>query len=188
SNSWVLIVAILLFVIRRFPSFHSSILSIPLPFDYFAFCTILRERGRSRTNQQQSSAGCPTGFNKRIVMADKTVAAPAPAPRRQRGWLKALVWIFGVFVILLVATYFVGTSSAFFKGVILPRVSKSLNADVTVSEASISPFKEVVLHNLKVQPHNAEPLLTAPEVRARYRLLDILGGNIHLDEVALSSP
>ncbi|PYI85016.1 MAG: hypothetical protein DME26_12050, partial [Verrucomicrobia bacterium] len=116
------------------------------------------------------------------------MAAPAPAPRRQRGWLKALVWIFGVFVILLVATYFVGTSSAFFKGVILPRVSKSLNADVTVSEAPISLFKEAVLHNLKVQPHNAEPLLTAPEVRARYRLLDILGGNIHLDEVALSSP
>ena len=70
----------------------------------------------------------------------------------------------------------------------MPRVSTSLNAQVTVSDASISPFKEVVLQNLRVQTTGAEPLITVREVRARYRLMDILGGNIHVEEVVLSSP
>jgi len=94
----------------------------------------------------------------------------------------------GVLILLLVVVYFVGTSSAFFKGIILPRVSKALNANVTVADASISPFKQVVLHNLKVQLGDQEALISAPEVRARYSLIDIIRGNIQVDEVALSSP
>jgi uncharacterized protein involved in outer membrane biogenesis len=97
-------------------------------------------------------------------------------------------FLFLLLILLLVAAYFVGTSSAFFKGVILPRASKALNADITVSEASISPFKEVVLSNLRVKTTGDEPLLTAPEVRARYSLMDIIRGNIKVDEVAVTKP
>src|SRR6266436_2982496 len=104
-------------------------------------------------------------------MADATFVSPAPKKRRR--WLRFLVWIFVIFILLLVAAYFVGTSSAFVKGVILPRVSKSINADVTMSEASISPFKAVILRDLKVQSPGQEPLIIAPEVRARYSLMDI---------------
>lgn len=89
---------------------------------------------------------------------------------------------------MLVVVYFVATSSAFLKGVILPRVSKAMNAQVTVGDASISPFSQVILRDLKVQPKGAEPLLTAAEVRLRYSLMDIIKGNIHVDEVALASP
>jgi uncharacterized protein involved in outer membrane biogenesis len=99
-----------------------------------------------------------------------------------------LAWVAGIILILLVVLYFVATSSGFVKGVILPKVSKSLNAEVTVSSASISPFSQVVLHDLKVQTTGTEPLVTASEVRARYHLMDILRGNIRVDEVALSSP
>src|SRR5438128_916850 len=119
-------------------------------------------------------------------MANTTVSPSTP--RKPRRWLRVVVLILGIFILLLVVVYFVGTSSAFFKGVILPRVSKSLNANVTVADASISPFKEVVLHNLKVQAAGQEPLVTAPEVRARYSLMDIVRGNIRVDELALSSP
>src|SRR4051794_2461153 len=104
-------------------------------------------------------------------MADTTAAARPP--KKRHGIIRALVWIFGILVVLLVLAYFVGTSSAFLKGVILPRVSKSIGADVTVSDASIHPFKEVVLKNLKVQAPGREPLIVAPEVRARYSLMDI---------------
>src|SRR6266481_1757381 len=107
-------------------------------------------------------------------MADKTVETLPPS-RRPRRWLRTAVWIFGFLLILIIAIYFVATSSAFLKSVVLPRVSKSINADVTVADASISPFKEVVFHNVKVQPHGAEPLLAATEVRARYHLMDIIG-------------
>src|ERR1035437_8987168 len=119
-------------------------------------------------------------------MTDTTVGAPAP--KKRRGWLRAIAWVFGLLILLLVVVYFVATSGAFFKGVILPRVGKAMNAEVTVSDASISPFSQVVLHNLKVQTTGTEPLVTAAEVRLRYSLMDIIGGNIHIDEVGLSSP
>src|SRR5438874_12817355 len=119
-------------------------------------------------------------------MADTTMAN-TPAPKKRRRWLRALAWVFGILILLLVSAYFVGTSSGFFKGFILPRVSKALDADVTVSDAAIHPFREVILHNLKIQLAGQEPLLTAPEVHARYNLMDIIGGNIHVDEASVSS-
>src|SRR5208282_5410691 len=119
-------------------------------------------------------------------MADATLVTPAP--RKRRGWLRAIAWVFGILIVLLVVVYFVATSSVFLKGVILPRVSKAMNAKVTVGDASISPFSQVILRDLKVQTTGAEPLLTAAEVHLRYSLLDIIKGNIHVDEVALVSP
>ena len=109
-------------------------------------------------------------------------------PKKQRGWLSAIAWVFGILIMLLVVVYFVATSGALFKGVILPRVSKAIHAQITVSDASISPFSQVVLQNLKVQTTGTEPLVTAAEVRLRYSLMDIIRGNIHVEEVTLSSP
>src|SRR5260370_40058349 len=119
-------------------------------------------------------------------MVDTSVTTPAT--RKRRRWLRVLGLIFGVMLVLVIVAYFVGISSAFFKGVILPKASAALNASITVSDASISPFHEVVLKNLKVQTSGSEPLVTAPEVRLRYSLMDIIGGNIHVDEVTLTSP
>ncbi len=88
---------------------------------------------------------------------------------------------------LLAVLYFVTGSSAFFKGVILPRVAKALNARIEVGEASISPFSQVALRRLKVQTTGPEPLLTAEEVRVRYRLLDLIRGKIGVEELTLVS-
>src|SRR3982751_451580 len=113
-------------------------------------------------------------------MTNTTTTATSPAPRKRRRWLRLLGLVAGLFVLLIVVVYFVATSSGFLTGFILPRVSKAINADVTVSSASISPFKQVILHDLKVQASGQEALLTAPEVRLRYSLMDIIGGNIHV--------
>ena len=117
-------------------------------------------------------------------MSNETVSVP---PKKRR-FLRVLLWSAGALIILIVAVYFVATSSAFLKGVILPKVSKQLNADVTVSDASIHPFKEVVLENVKVQAAGQEPVLTAQKVVLRYSLTDIIGGTIHVDEVTVASP
>jgi uncharacterized protein involved in outer membrane biogenesis len=119
-------------------------------------------------------------------MAEANVGSAVPR-KRGRG-LRIVAWILGILIVLVVVVYFVATSSAFFKGVILPKVSQSLNAQVTVSDASISPFSQVVLHDLKVQTTGPDPLVTAPEVRLRYSLLEIIGGHINVDEVTVSSP
>jgi hypothetical protein len=121
-------------------------------------------------------------------MADEKSAEPKPGPRKRVYWLRFLLWLIVVIVALLVVVYFVATSSSFFKNTILPRVSESIHAKVTVSSAEIHPFSLVILHDLKVQPTNQPTLLTAQEVRVKYSLLDIIGGNIHVDEMTMASP
>jgi uncharacterized protein involved in outer membrane biogenesis len=93
-----------------------------------------------------------------------------------------------VLMVLIVAGYFVVTSSAFLKGVILSRVGSALNAAVTVSDAEVHPFSAIILRDLKVQATGQPPLITASEVRVSYHLFDILGGNFHVDEITLAAP
>ncbi len=118
-------------------------------------------------------------------MPESTIKSATP---RRGGWLRKLAWLGGVIVLLVVVFYFVATSEAFFKGVILPKVSGSLGADVTVAGAQISPFSHVILRELKVQPRGGEPLLTAREVRAAYSLWSIIGGRIAVQELVVESP
>src|SRR6266567_9015194 len=119
-------------------------------------------------------------------MADQTPESLQPVKRRS--WRRRLLTIAGALLVLLIIFYFVATSSAFFKGVILPRVGKALNAEVTVGDVSLSPFSQVVLRQLKVRTTGAEPLLQANEVRLRYSLWSIIGGHIKVDEVTLDTP
>src|SRR5437762_8806181 len=117
-------------------------------------------------------------------MANQTTEPPV----KRRSWRRKLLTIAGALLVLLVISYFVATSAAFFKGVILPRVGKALNAEITVGDASLSPFSHVVLRQLTIKTTGAEPLLQANEVRLRYSLWSIIGGKIKVDEVTLDSP
>ena len=116
----------------------------------------------------------------------ETTTTRSPAPKRS--WLKKLLFIFGALAVLLVIVWFVVTSDAFFKGTILPRVGKAMNATLTADAASISPFSQVSIKGLKLQTTGTEPLLTATEIRARYSLTAMLGGTIKVDEVLIDSP
>ena len=98
------------------------------------------------------------------------------------------MWAILILLVLLVVVFFIVTSSAFFKGVILPKASKSLNAKITVADASISPFSRVILKGVKVETTGTEPLFTATEVRLVYHLWDIVGGNYNVDEAVVDSP
>jgi len=118
-------------------------------------------------------------------MNDTKVKSSQP---RRRSVGRILLVVAGTLLVLVIALYFVGTSGAFFKGVILPRVGAALNADVTVADAAISPFSRVVLRDLKVQPRGGEPVFTAQEIRARYSLMSILGGKIVVTEAVVESP
>jgi uncharacterized protein involved in outer membrane biogenesis len=117
----------------------------------------------------------------------ENIVTPSPL-KKPRRWLRWLAWSAVALVVLLVAAYFVVTSSGFLKAVILPRVSGALNAGVTVSDATIHPFSGISLRDLKVQADGQPPLVTVSEVRVSYHLFDLLGGNYHVDEIALVSP
>ena len=113
---------------------------------------------------------------------------PSNTPPKRGSWLRKLGIVLGVLVVLLVVAYFVLTSGAFFKGVILPKVGAAMNSDVTAGDASISPFSQVRLTDFKVVPKGAEPLFTAKEIRLRYSLMSIIGGTIAVPEVFVDSP
>jgi hypothetical protein len=115
------------------------------------------------------------------------MAEVAVGPKR-RGWLRKLAWAILILLVLLVVLFFIVTSSAFFKGVILPKVGKSINARISVADASISPFSKVILKGVKVETAGTEPLFTAREVRLVYHLWDIVGGNYNVDEAVVDSP
>src|SRR5579863_6070676 len=111
--------------------------------------------------------------------------APVPTSRK---WLKRLLKVFAGLMVLLVALYFFATSAFCLRHFILPSVSKSVGAEITVDDASISPFSHVELHGVKVQSTGSEPLLTVQDVTLVYNLRQILSGNIHVDEVTVNSP
>jgi hypothetical protein len=103
-------------------------------------------------------------------------------------WGKRIAITVAGLLILLVLLYFVGTSSAFIKAMVLPKVGNALNAKVTADDISLSPFSQVHIRKLRVETTGPEPLLTAEEARVRYSLMDIIGGNIKVDELTLDSP
>ena len=119
-------------------------------------------------------------------MADSTVVIKEQ-PKRRR-WPRILISVVMVLVALVLTAYFVVTSPPFIKGVVLPRVGDALHANVTVSDVSFSPFRQIVLHDLKVQAKGQAPVMIIPLASVRYQLWDILHGNIHIDDVTLDSP
>ena len=112
----------------------------------------------------------------------------APPRKKRRIWLRILVWPVVGLSLLLVAAYFAVTSPAILKGVVLPRLSNALHANVTVTSIIFRPFKQIELQDLKVQAKGQPPALIVPELDVQYRLWDILRGNLRVDEVALVSP
>ncbi len=112
----------------------------------------------------------------------------APRQKRRHRWLRLFATLAVMLLAAIVVAYFIVTSSAFLQSVVLPRVGDALDANITASGISLNPFKQIVLRDFKVQAKGQAPVFTASEVNVRYHLWAILGGNIHVDEIALNSP
>lgn len=100
---------------------------------------------------------------------------------------KTLIIVGGI-VVVLVALYFVVTSSAFLKAMVLPRVGRGLNATVTADRVSLSPFSQLVLRGFNLRTTGTEPLLQADEALVRYHLWAILKGRLEVPEIRLVAP
>lgn len=118
---------------------------------------------------------------------DNSAPSSVPAAPKKPGLLRKLGLAAAALLVLLVIGYFLVTSAMFQKGVVLPRVAKAIGAELTVEDTTISPFSRVVLNGVKLQvPGAGEPIFTAKEIRARYSLMSIIGGNIAVEEAAVS--
>ncbi len=116
-------------------------------------------------------------------------AAPKPQTKPAKSGLKKKLGIgAGVLCGLLFVGYFVATSAMFVKSAVLPQVSNMIAAQIKLNDASISPFSEVSFDGIEVTPNGEEMLASVGSVKARYSLMDIVGGNINVDEVTVDSP
>ena len=118
------------------------------------------------------------------------VALPSSSknPRKRSSWPKTLAIVVVGLLALLVILYFVATSSAFIKSVVLPRVGKAINGELTVHDVALSPFSQIILSKLALKTIGTEPLLIADDLRIRYKLFSILGGKIEVEEVSIVAP
>jgi hypothetical protein len=115
--------------------------------------------------------------------------APVAPPKPPRRWPRRLAWAGGVLFVLIVILYFVVTSHAFLEAFVLPKAGAALGTPVAVGDSSISPFRKVVLRNVKLGGSAfEEPVVALREVRLRYSLMDILRGHINVHEVSILSP
>ena len=126
----------------------------------------------------------PSAENKNDTAAESS----APESKKKSGIGKKLAIVAGVLFALAIIGYFVATSAFFVKSFVVPKVGKILNAEIKLADASISPFSEVTLEGVEVTANGEELLASVGSVKARYRLMDIIGGNINVSEVTIDSP
>lgn len=117
-----------------------------------------------------------------------TTTTPAPVPPKRRRLRRILLFLGLIGIVVIISGYFVLSSSAFLKRIVVPRVGHALNADITVDEVGLRPFSQLVVRNLRVVPRGEEELLRLREARVDYSLLRILRGNLEIESVVLDSP
>ncbi|MCD6050084.1 MAG: hypothetical protein K0Q55_1487, partial [Verrucomicrobia bacterium] len=111
-----------------------------------------------------------------------TASSPTES-RRPKKW----VVVVAILIALLLFTYFFLTSGYFIKSFVLPKASKTINAQITVDDISVSPFSSASLKGLKITT-TGEPLITADAAQVRYNLLDIMRGTMNVSELKVQSP
>ncbi|MGV3754999.1 MAG: hypothetical protein ACO1QS_06430 [Verrucomicrobiota bacterium] len=111
-----------------------------------------------------------------------TTAAPSES-RRPKKWVIVVAVLLG----LLLFSYFFLTSTYFIKSFVLPKASKTINAQITVDDISVSPFSSASLKGLKITT-TGEPLISAEAAHVRYSLMDILRGTMSVSELKVQSP
>lgn len=107
------------------------------------------------------------------------------AHRRSSTWRHFPV-LAAVVIVVLVALYFILSSSAFLKAVVVPRVGKALNAKVTVDKVFLSPFSKLVVENVKVETTGLEPVIQADRMSVNYSLFQLIGGAVALQDITVN--
>jgi len=121
-------------------------------------------------------------------MAGESTTVQKSAIRRTHKWYKLVIVLIVALMGTGLAVYHIVTSAWFFKSVILPRVSRGVGAEITVKEAKIHPFSQIVLEGLLVKPAGFEPVFQLSTVKARYSLMRLLRGELAIDSLVIDSP
>jgi len=118
---------------------------------------------------------------------------PDDKPRRlpwHRRWRRALLWVGGIGLTILVGGWLFLNSTLYFRGIILPRLEEKLRAQITIQDIDWSLLEGITMRGLVVQTVGDEPVFKAEELRLRARAWDLGEGPIisqlHLIDPALN--
>lgn len=121
-------------------------------------------------------------------MSSITTSSPGLGRRSLFSRYKWLGFFLLLFLVLLVAMYFVLTSSPVLRALVLPRVAAALGAGVTADHLALSPLSSLRIQNLGIATGGAIPVLRVQEVYVRYDLWSIVRGRYVVPEVRLVHP
>jgi hypothetical protein len=107
-----------------------------------------------------------------------------PKPR----WKRRLAWTVGCLIALLLLGWWWVSSEMFLRGVVLDKIEKTLNAEITYESAEWSPRRSVVLRGVRVRAVGQKPCLEARELRAAYHWRDLWAGKMQINEISLVEP
>jgi type II secretion system protein N len=122
-----------------------------------------------------------------IAHAMSKSTSPSQSDPRRR-WLRWILLAVLLLVILVILLVFFVTSGAFLRGVLLPRIGQSYNAEITATDGTLHRFSGLSLQGLRVQTIGTDPVFAADELHLRYRLRNLLAGRVELDELTLVNP
>lgn len=103
-------------------------------------------------------------------------------------WPKRAVITGALGLVLLMAAYFVISSSFFIRSFVLPMVESAMMAKVNVGKVSFSPLTGIELEDLDFAPADQETMVSAQRATVQYSLGDIIGGTIKLNQLHLTNP
>ncbi len=107
---------------------------------------------------------------------------------RKNSLPRKLAWVAGTLLVAGIALYLTVTSSVFIRKIVLPRIGTMLNANITATQVSLSPFSQLTARGLSVSTGTTNTVIAIDELRVRYDLMSILGGTIDASEVSLIAP
>ena len=114
----------------------------------------------------------------------KSDAKHGKTPARKRRWPFVVLGL----LVLPVALWFLVTSGWFLRQVVLPRVAKAAEADISVGEIRLRPFSSLLLTDVSVQTHDEALDIRVARVEAKYNLRQILGGTLDVEQLWLVAP
>jgi hypothetical protein len=95
--------------------------------------------------------------------------------------------IAAVLLILIIASYFTITSSFFLKSYIIPYLSKSMGADISVSQIYISPLKSsITINGLKIKDKNQLDI-KVEKFECLFNIFDLMNDKITISRLELEN-
>ncbi len=109
-------------------------------------------------------------------------------PRKPVNWRRRFIWLGGVLAVLSLCLWIFINSAFFFRGIVLPRIAHSLNAEINAGQVDWSLTSGITLGEVSLITTGEKPLIEAARIEIDCSAWDLWNGRIGIKSVALTAP